>query len=80
MTTTPARSPCWSTSSFGRAPDTTPQELCALGEHLSLCRGRHGRWSALSCAMQALRGIVAARAMTAWLVAGLLLAVVIAVS
>jgi hypothetical protein len=30
--------------------------------------------------MQALRGIVAARAMTAWLVAGLLLAVVIAVS
>lgn len=79
MTTTPARSPNWSTASFGLAPDTTPQELGALGEHLSLCRGRHRRWSALSGALRALHRAIAARAMTSWLVAGLLLAVVIAV-
>lgn len=79
MNTTSARSPNWSTASFGQAPDTTPQELGALGEHLNLCRGRHGRWSVLSGPLQALRGAIAARAMTSWLVAGLLLAIGIAV-
>lgn len=76
MTTPPARNPCWSTSSFGQTPDTTPQELYALGEHLCLCRGRHEGWSALSGALRALHSIAVSRTMTAWLLAGLLLAAV----
>jgi len=78
MNTPPARSPNWSTASFDQAADTTPLELGALGEHLTLCRGRHGRWSVLSGAMQALHCAITARAMTSWLLAGLLLAAVIA--
>lgn len=35
--------PLWRTASFGDAPDTSPMELSALGEHLDLCIGSKGR-------------------------------------
>ena len=57
----PAR---WSTASFGDTADTSSMELSALGEHLSQCKGSHGRLLALQCAVQGMEGFVAARFVT----------------
>jgi hypothetical protein len=67
--------PSWSTASFGAAPDTSPMELTALGEHLDLCRGSRGRLFALHCAAQTLHGFVAPRLVTTLVVAALLIGV-----
>lgn len=56
--------PRWSTASFGDAADTSPMELSALGEHLDLCKAKHGRLLALHCVAQRLHGFVAARFVT----------------
>ena len=66
-------SPSWSTASFGDSPDTSPMELSALGEHLDLCRGAHGRLFALQCAAQTMHGFVAARFVTTLVVLALLI-------
>lgn len=60
---TEAAGSSWSTASFGLPADTSPMELTALGEHLSLCRTDH-RLSTLHCALQALRSFVAAHLAT----------------
>lgn len=64
--------PCWSTSSFGNAPEPSAMELSALGEHLDVCRRLSGRLFALRCQAQALHGFVAARFVTTLVVALLL--------
>jgi hypothetical protein len=56
--------PCWSTSSFGNAADTSPIELSALGEHLASCRGAHGRLFELRRGAEAITGFVAAHQVT----------------
>lgn len=64
--TTPPSStgPSWSTSSFGSATDTSPVELAALSEHLSVCQGRHARLSTLRYVAETLHGFAAARFVT----------------
>lgn len=64
----------WSTASFGDAPETSPMELSALGEHSQLCQGRNGRMFALRCGAEAMHGFMAARFMTGLLIALALLA------
>lgn len=59
----------WSTTSFGGAPDTSPMELEALGQHLSTCRGQQGRFVAMRCAAQRLHAHVASRMVTSLVVA-----------
>lgn len=51
-------------------------ELSALGEHLDLCRGAHGRLFALQCAAHAVQGFVAARFVTTLMVLALLIGLV----
>ena len=73
MTNTQAL-PDWSTASFGGSADTSPMELRALGEHLSHCRGIHGRFFQLSCAGERANQQLTCRLVTTLVVAGLLLA------
>ena len=68
--------PAWSTASFGDAATTSPAELSALGKHLHLCRGSHGRLLALRCAAASLHGFVAARFVTTLVVVTLLIGLV----
>jgi hypothetical protein len=65
--------PCWSTSSFGAAADTTPTELLALGEHLNLCQASHARVVALHCMAEAMHGFIAGRFVTTLALAALLI-------
>jgi hypothetical protein len=74
MNTKTLAGPCWTTSSFGDAPDPSPTELSALGEHLDVCRRLSGRLFALRCDAQALHGFVAARFVTTLVAVALLLA------
>lgn len=67
--------PSWSTASFGVATDTSPMELSALGEHLTHCRGSHGRLFALHCVAETMHGFVAARFMTTLVVSALLIGI-----
>jgi len=64
--------PNWSTASFGGSTDTSPMELHALGEHLSHCRGKHGRLFTLRCAAERLNQHLAARLVTTLAVTALL--------
>lgn len=70
--TAQARAP-WSTASYGDAPDTSPMELSALGEHLHACSRSHGRWFALQCVAERASGFVAARIVTTLVAAALLI-------
>ena len=72
MTPTHA-SPHWSTASFGGSTDTSPMELRSLGEHLSHCRGMHGRFFLLRCVAERVNQQVTGRPVTTLLVAALLL-------
>lgn len=76
MKTNVIATPSWSTASFGASADTSPMELSALGEHLDLCRGAHGRLFALRCVAQTMHGFVAARFVTTLLVVALLIGLV----
>jgi hypothetical protein len=64
----------WSTSSFGDGTDTKPIELKALGEHLLRCRHGDGRWIALRCGAETLRGFATGRVITCLLLLLALLA------
>lgn len=64
MKNTVTIAPTWSTASFGHTTDTSPLELSALGAHLNLCQGQHGRLLALQNAAQRLHGFVSARFVT----------------
>lgn len=70
----------WNTSSYGRLPDTTPQELSTLGEHLHACRGSRGRFFALRAALGSVRRFIAPRFVTTLVVLALLTAVFAAVA
>ena len=67
--------PLWRTASFGDAPDTSPMELTALGEHLDLCIGSRGRAFILRCLAESLNDFFASRFVTILVVASLLLGV-----
>jgi len=75
MKTQVTPTPFWSTASFGEAADTSPMELSALGEHLSSCKGSHGRLFALQCVAETLNGFIATRFVTTLVVATVLIAV-----
>lgn len=70
----------WSTSSFGHAPDTSPQELRALGEHLHRCRGVGGRLFALRCGVESARAFLARRIVTTLVLAALIAAAALLVA
>ena len=61
------RPPFWATAAG--APDTSPNELSALGDHVSHCNGSRGRMFALRCAADALAGFIAPRFVTTLVVA-----------
>ena len=54
----------WSTASFGEAADTSPMELSALGEHLSLCQSMSGRMFAVRYRAALMHGVIASRFVT----------------
>ena len=64
MNTKTLSSLSWSTTSFGDDVHTSPMELTALGEHLTLCRRSSGRLFGLRCSADALHGFVAGRFVT----------------
>jgi hypothetical protein len=66
-------SPVWSTASFGRAADTLPMELSALGEHLNLCQGSRGRLFVLRSIAETMNTFLAARFVTTVVVVALLI-------
>lgn len=68
--------PLWRTASFGDAPDTSPIELAALGEHLDLCIGSRGRTFTLRCLAESLNDFLASRFVTILGVVSILLGVV----
>lgn len=74
-----AAAPRWSTTSFGDSTDTGPQELTALGEHVSLCRATRSRFSSLQCGALAVHGLVAARFVTTLAVIAVLIGAVLMV-
>jgi hypothetical protein len=65
--------PNWSTASYCDATASQPMELAALGEHLSLCRATHRRWSTLRHLGGMLHGFAASRFVTTLAVAALLI-------
>ncbi|MDO8419537.1 MAG: hypothetical protein Q7S90_05815 [Rubrivivax sp.] len=69
--------PRWSTACFGDSTDTTPMELTALGEHVSLCRAAGGRFSGLRCGIDAVHGMVASRFVTTLILATVLIGAVL---
>ncbi|PXW94427.1 hypothetical protein C7444_114126 [Sphaerotilus hippei] len=65
MTNTKTRADaCWTTASDGGSAETSPMELSALGEHLTVCRTGRGRMFALRCGADGLQGFVASRFVT----------------
>jgi hypothetical protein len=64
--------PCWSTSSFGDAVDTSPMELSALGAHLASCNLSRGRLFTFRV-VEAMNGFVSGRFVTTLVVMALLL-------
>jgi len=70
----------WSTAADGHGTDTTPAELCGLGQHLQQCRGGHRRLRALGRGAAALHGFVAARFVSTLAALALLGALVLAFS
>jgi hypothetical protein len=66
-------SPSWATSSYGEPADTSPTELSALGDHLSLCAGLKGRMFATRCFCEVMHGFVASRFVTTLAVATLVI-------
>ena len=75
----PIVAPYWSTTSYGHSTDTTPMDLNALGDHVSRCRAASSRFSALQCAAQAVRGMVASRFVTTLALAAALITIVLMV-
>jgi hypothetical protein len=71
-----ASGPCWYTSSLGGSPDTTPNELSSLQDHLSGCLAMRGRWFHWRRRTDALLSFVAARLITTALALGLVAALV----
>jgi hypothetical protein len=71
--------PRWSTTSYGDSTDTGPQELTALGEHVSRCRADSSRFSRLQCGALAVHGLVAARFVTTLAVVAALIGAVLLV-
>jgi len=63
----------WSTASKGKAADTSPGDLFALGEHLGTCQALRGRLFTLHCVADAMHGFVAARFVTTLVVFALLM-------
>ena len=52
MKTDVIAAPCWSTSCFGDAAQTSPMELSALGEHLQHCSATPRPLMRLRCAVE----------------------------
>lgn len=75
MNTQVVTNPSWRTSSFGQTADTSPMELSALGEHLSLCRDSRGRLFALSCVAETMNTFLASRFVTTVVVVALIMGV-----
>jgi len=67
-------SPAWATASIGDTPDTSPMELSALGEHLTICRGHTGRLFTLQCLAETANGFVSSRFVTSLVVLTILIA------
>lgn len=72
--------PRWSTACFGDSTDTTPMELRALGEHVSLCRAAGGRFSGLRSVIDAAHGLVSSRFVTTMVLVLALIGAVLMVS
>lgn len=66
----------WSTASFGDNPGTSPMELSALGDHVSLCKVLSGRLFPVQCQAEAMHRFVAGRFMTTLLVFSLFMGAV----
>jgi hypothetical protein len=60
----------WSTASFGEDPVSSKMELCALREHVHICNELRGPWFSVYCRAETVRGFLAGRFVTLWLVLG----------
>ncbi len=65
--------PCWSTASFGDPVESLALEWEALGMHLDLCKGQHGRLFELRRLAQGLHGFVKLHFVTSLLIVTLLI-------
>ncbi len=68
--------PNWSTSAYGTSADTSPMDLSALGDHLSLCQSPHARWLAMHSMAERVHGFAASRFVTTLALAALLLSAI----
>lgn len=58
MNTPNTHTPPWSTAAFGGEADTSPMDLAALEDHLTLCRGGNRHLSNLRFAAERTNGFV----------------------
>jgi hypothetical protein len=56
--------PAWATSSCGESTEATPVQMAALGEHMTLCSRRGGRFSLMVCGAELARDLVRGRLVT----------------
>ncbi|XVJ70816.1 MAG: hypothetical protein HEQ39_15255 [Rhizobacter sp.] len=68
---------CWSTASFGEAPDSSPMELSSLQDHVHVCHGLRGPWFSARCRLEAFHGFVVGRLVTTVVVASVLVGAVV---
>lgn len=73
---TPWTSASWATSSYGEPADTSPMELSALGDHMSLCAALKGRLFETRCVCEWMHGFVVSRFVTTLAAATLVIGVI----
>jgi hypothetical protein len=67
--------PFWSTTCYDDSSETSPMELSALGEHLTVCKGAHSRLFSLQCAAETMHGFVVTRFVTTLVIVALLIGI-----
>jgi hypothetical protein len=64
MNKNPDKTPRWATSSFSSAPDASPKEIAALGEHLQNCNSERESLFGLRATADAVNQFAAPRLIT----------------
>ena len=70
----------WSTAASERSADTSPAELLALGQQLTVCRERRGRWFRALCHAEALYRYGAGHLWTTFLSLAMLMGLVVLIA
>jgi hypothetical protein len=65
----------WATSSYGDTADASCEDQASLKDHLSSCKGMHGKLFALHCAAEAIDAHIKSRFITTLVLATVLIGI-----